>query len=247
MASLTGKVAIITGSSRGIGRAIGERLAEDGASVVINYNRSANEAREVVAGIEARGGKAITIQADTSSVGDIRRLFRETISKFGHVDIVVNNAGSVPETGPRPIVEVTEDAFDWAFALFGRGPFFVMQEAARVLPDGGRIINISTVLTVVLPPFTSIYAGSKAALEAYSGVLAAELAHRQITVNCILPGPVETKMLRDLPKEVRDGYQQSTPLGIGQPRDIAGVAALLAGEEGRWITNAKIRCDGGIR
>ena len=247
MASLNGKVAVVTGSSRGIGRAIVERFAQDGAAVVVNYASSANEAREVVAGIEAKGGKAIAIQADTSSVGDIRRLFRETISKFGHVDIVVNNAGSVPSTGPQPVAEITEDAFDFAFALFGRGPFFVMQEAARLLPDGGRIINISTVVTVVLPPFTSTYAGSKAALEAFSGVLAAELAPRQITVNCILPGAVETKMLRDLPKEVQDGYEQRTPLGIGQPRDIAGVAALLAGEEGRWITNTKIHCDGGIR
>jgi 3-oxoacyl-[acyl-carrier protein] reductase len=247
MTSLNGKVAMVTGSSRGIGRAIVERFAQDGAAVVVNYSSSAGEAREVVAGIEAKGGKAIAIQADTSSVADIRRLFRETIAKFGHVDIVVNNAGAVPAAGPQPIAEVTEDVFDSAFALFGRGPFFVMQEAARVLPDGGRIINISTVVTVVLPPFSSTYAGSKAAVEAFSGVLAAELAPRRITVNCILPGAVETKLLRDLPKEFQDGYEQRTPLGIGQPRDIAGVAALLAGEEGRWITNAKIRCDGGIR
>jgi 3-oxoacyl-[acyl-carrier protein] reductase len=163
------------------------------------------------------------------------------------VDIVVNNAGSVPSTGPQPIAEITEGAFDFAFALFGRGPFFVMQEAARVLPNGDRIINISTVVTVVLPPFTSTYAGGKAALEAFSWLFAAEFAPRQITVNCILPGAVETKMLRDLPKEVQNGYEQRTPLGIGQPRDIAGVAALLAGEEGRWITNTKIHCDGGIR
>ncbi len=247
MASLNGKVAIVTGSSRGIGRAIAERFAQDGAAVVVNYARSAGEAHDVVAGIEAKGGKALAVQADTSAVADIRRLFRETIAKFGHVDIVVNNAGAVPSTGPQPIAEVTEDWFDWAFALFARGPFFVMQEAARLLPDGGRIINISTAATTILPPFTSTYVGSKAALEAYSGVLAAELAPRRITVNCVLPGAVETKMLRDLPKEVRGGYEQRTPLGIGEPRDIAGVAALLAGEEGHWITNEKIRCDGGIR
>jgi 3-oxoacyl-[acyl-carrier protein] reductase len=247
MTSLNGKVAMVTGSSRGIGRAIVERFAQDGAAVVVNYASSAGEAREVVAGIEAKGGKAIAIQADTSSVADIRRLFRETIAKFGHVDIVVNNAGALSAAGPQPIAKITEDVFDSVFALYGRGPFFVMQEAARVLPDGGRIINISTVATVLLPPFSSTYTGSKAAVEAFSGVLAAELAPRRITVNCILAGPVETKMLRDLPKEFQDGLEQRTPLGIGQPRDIAGVAALLAGEEGRWITNAKIRCDGGIR
>src|SRR5271156_3628988 len=247
MTSLNGKVAMVTGSSRGIGRAIVERFAQDGAAVVVNYASSAGEAREVVAGIEATGGKAIAIQADTSSVADIRRLFRETIAKFGHVDIVVNNAGAVPAAGPQPVAEMTEDAFDWAFALFARGPFFVMQEAARVLPDGGRIINISTAATALLPPFTSTYVGSKAALEAFSGVLAAELAPRRITVNCVLPGAVETKMLRDLPKEIQDGTEQRTPLGMGQPRDIAAVAALLAGDEGHWITNEKIRCDGGLR
>jgi 3-oxoacyl-[acyl-carrier protein] reductase len=246
MASLNGKVAIVTGSSRGIGRAIVERFAQDGAAVVVNYARSAGEARDVVAGIEAKGGKAIAIQADASSVADIRRLFRETIAKLGHVDIVVNNAGALL-TDPKPISEVTEDAFDSGFALFGRGPFFVMQEAARTLPDGGRIINISTMGTAILPPLTSTYVGGKAALEAFSGVLAAELAPRRITVNCVLPGAVETKLLRELPKEIQDGYEQLTPLGVGQPRDIAGVVALLAGEEGRWITNEKIRCAGGAR
>src|SRR5271169_5209104 len=180
MASLNGKVAIVTGSSRGIGRAIAERFAQDGAAVVVNYARSAGEARDVVAGIEAKGGKAVAIQADTSSVADIRRLFRETLAKFGHVDIVVNNAGAVPAAGPQPIAEITEDSFDWSFALFARGPFFVMQEAARALPEGGRIINISTAITALLPPFTSTYAGSKAAMEAYSAVLAVELASRGI-------------------------------------------------------------------
>ena len=246
MASLDGKVAIVTGSSRGIGRAIVERFAQDGAAVVVNYARSADEAHSVVAGIEAKGGKAIAVQADAGVVADIRRLFRETIAKFGHVEIVVNNAGAV--LGPlKPLAELTEDEFDSNFDLYGRGPFFVMQEAARALPDGGRIINISTAITALLPPFTAIYAGSKAAMEAFSGVLAAELAPRRITVNTVLPGGVETKMLRDLPKEMVAGIEQRTPLGIGQPRDIAGLVAFLAGDEGRWITNEKIRCDGGVR
>jgi 3-oxoacyl-[acyl-carrier protein] reductase len=245
MASLKDKVAIVTGSSRGIGRAIVERFAQDGAAVVVNYARSGGEARDVVTSIEAKSGKAIAIQADVSAVSDIRRLFRETITKFGRVDIVVNNAGA--SANPTPIAEVTEDDFDSTFAVFGRGPFFLMQEAARALPDGGRIINISTVGTALLPPFTSTYVGSKAAVEAFSAVLAAELAPRRIMVNCVLPGAVETKLLRELPKEVQSAYEQRTPLGIGQPRDIAGVVSLLAGEEGRWITNEKIRCDGGAR
>ena len=245
MALLKNKVALVTGSSRGIGRAIVERFAAEGAAVVVNYARSADEARSVVAGIEAKGGTAISIQADAGVVADIRRLFRETIAKFGRVDIVVNNAGLAGD--PKPIAEITEKEFDETFAVFGRGPFFVMQEAARALPDEGRIINISTVMTDLLTPFSSTYAGSKAAMEAFSAVLAAELASRRITVNTVLPGAIETKMLRGLPKEIQESLEQRTPLGVGQPQDIAGLVAYLASEEGRWITNEKIRCDGGIR
>ena len=245
MALLKNKVAIVTGSSRGIGRAIAERLAADGAAVVVNYARSEDEARSVVAAIEAKGGQATAIQADAGVVSDIRRLFSETIAKFGRVDIVVNNAG-LP-ANPKLVAEVTEKEFDETFAVFGRGPFFVMQEAARALPDGGRIINISSVVTARLPPFFSTYAGSKAAMEAFSAVLAGELASRRITVNTVSPGAVETKMFRGLPNEVQESLAQRTPLGVGQPEDIAGLVAYLAGEEGRWITNEKIRCDGGIR
>src|SRR5258708_9141276 len=245
MAPLKNKVAIVTGSSRGIGRAIAERFAADGAAVIVNYARTEDEARSVVAAIEAKGGKAIAIQADAGVVSDIRRLFRETIAKFHRVDIVVNNAG-LP-ANPKLVAEVTEKEFDSTFAVFGRGPFFVMQEAARALPDGGRIINISSVVTALLTPLTSRYAGSKAAMEAFSAVLAAELASRRITVNTVQPGAVETKMFRGLRKEAQESLEQRTPLGIGQPHDIAGLVAYLAGEEGRWITNEKIGCDGGIR
>lgn len=248
MASLNGKVAIVTGSSRGIGRAIAERFAADGAAVVVNYNRSADEARDVVVGIEAHRGKAIAIQADASVVAEIRRLFRETLAQFGRLDIVVNNAGPGPSAGgPKPLVDFTEEELDLYIAGHMRGPFFVMQEAARHLQDKGRIINISTVLTSLLPPYSSPYVGTKAALEAFSGVLAAELAPRGITVNVIAPGGVETKMLRSLPKEMVDALAQRTPFGIGQPRDIAGMAAFLASDEGSWITNEKIRVDGGVR
>jgi len=157
MASLKNKVAIVTGSSRGIGRAIIERFAVvEGAAVVVNYARSEDEARSVVAAIESKGGKAIAIKADAGVVADIRRLFRETIAKFGRVDVVVNNAG-LP-ANPKLLAEVTEKEFDETFGVFGRGPFFVMQEAARALPDGGRIINISSVVTALLGPLTSTYA-----------------------------------------------------------------------------------------
>src|SRR5215469_2845409 len=248
MSSLNGRVAIVTGSSRGIGRAIAEQLAAGGASVVVNFNRSRDEALGVVAGIEAKGGQAIAIQADVSVVAEIRRLFGETIAKFGRVDIVVNNAGPSPEgLPPKPVAETSEEQFDYILSGFARGPFFVMQEAACHLGDHGRIINVSSVVTSVLPPYTSTYAGAKAAMEAFSAVLAAELAPRGITVNVVAPGAVETKMLRDLPKEMQDGFAQRTPLGIGRPSDIAGIVAYLAGDEGSWITNEKIRVDGGIR
>ena len=172
MGNLAGKVAIVTGSSRGIGRAIAERFAAEGAAVTVNYNRSADEARAVVSGIEHRGGKAIAIQGDASAVADIRRLFRETIAKFGGVDIVVNNAGPTPdESGagaPKPIAEISEREFDAYINGFARGPFFVMQEAARNLQDGGRVINISSVISDLRPPFAAPYAGAKSALEAFS-------------------------------------------------------------------------------
>jgi 3-oxoacyl-[acyl-carrier protein] reductase len=251
MGNLAGKVAIVTGSSRGIGRAIAERFAADGAAVVVNYNRSADEAREVVAGIEERGGKAAAIQGDASAVADIRRLFRDTIARFAGVDIVVNNAGPSPdESGagaPKPLAEITEKEFDAYINGFARGPFFVMQEAARNLRDNGRIINISSVISDLRPPFAAPYAGAKSALEAFSDALAQELAPRRITVNVIAPGGVETRMLRALPGEVQGMLAERTPLGIGKPSDIAGIAAFLASEEGTWITAGKYRIDGGIR
>ena len=133
------------------------------------------------------------------------------------------------------------------FSGFARGPFFVMQEAARHVADHGRIINISSAVTSLLPPFTSTYAGAKAAMEAFSGVLTAELVPRGISVNVVAPGAIETKMLRDLPKEFQDVLAERTPLGIGKPRDIGGIVAYLAGDGGDWITNEKLRIDGGIR
>lgn len=246
MGSLEGKVAIVTGSSRGIGRAIAERFAVDGASVVVNYAASRDEADGVVAGIKAKGGHAIAIQADFGIVADVRRLFREAIAKFGHIDIVVNNAWAVSGT-PKAIGEATAEEFDAGFTHNTRGSFFMMQEAARTISDGGRIINVTSSGTTVLPPGFSIYLGGKVAMEAFSATLAAELAPRRVTVNIVSSGAVETKMLRDLPEEWQSALIGRTPLGVGRPLDIAGTVAFLAGGEGHWITNEKIRVDGGIR
>lgn len=249
MAALQGKVAIVTGASRGIGRAIAERFAQDGATVVVNYAQSADQAQEVVAAIEARGGHAIALQADISRVLDIRRLFRDTMARFGQVDIVVNNAAMFTL---KPLAEVTEEEFDTNFALNAKGAFFVLQEAARVLGAHGRIINISSGATTVGPPGWSTYVGSKAALELFSLTLANELGPRGITVNTVLPGVTETKMLRDMfacyPPEVEALLIQRTALGrLGRPADVADAVGFLASDEARWITGQSIRVDGGAR
>jgi 3-oxoacyl-[acyl-carrier protein] reductase len=249
MASLKGKVAVVTGASRGIGRAIAERLARDGASVVVNYARSSNEATDVIAAINSRGGKSIAIQADIGRAEEVRRLFRETITQLHRVDILVNNAATFVF---KLLADTTEEEFDRVFALNARGAFFAMQEAARALPDRGRIINISTGGTTVGFPGLCTYLGSKAALEEFSLVLANELGPRGITVNTVLAGVTETQMLEDLykfwPPEVQNMVLQRTPMGrLGQPQDIADVVAFLASEDARWVTGQNIRADGGIR
>ena len=249
MPALAGKVAIVTGASRGIGRAIAERFARDGAAVVVNYARSAEEANDVVDAIERRGGKASAIQADIGKVPDIRRLFVETIAGLGHVDIVVNNAAMATF---KPVEAVTEEEFDAVFAINARGPFFVLQEAARCLPSGGRIINISTGATRVGVPLLGTYLGSKGALEQYSLVLSNELGARGITVNSVAAGVTDTKMLADMlkvyPSDFKSMIVQRTAMGrLGQPAEVADVVAFLASEDARWVTGQTISADGGIR
>jgi 3-oxoacyl-[acyl-carrier protein] reductase len=243
MASLTAKVAIVTGASRGIGRAIAERLAQDGASVVINYSQSANKAKEVVSAIEAGGGKALAVQADMSQLADIRRLFQETIDHFGHLDILVNNASIAIY---KPLAEATESDFDATFALNAKGTFCALQEAARRLSDGGRIVSISTAATIMGSPTASFYAGSKAAVEQFSKALAKEIGERGITVNVVSPGFTDTEMLAHNPQFKEMGAKMS-PLGrLGQPADIADVIAFLVSEQARWITGQNIEAGGGV-
>jgi 3-oxoacyl-[acyl-carrier protein] reductase len=249
MAALTGKVAIVTGASRGIGRAIAERFAQDGATVVINYARSADQANEAVAAIKAKGGQALAIQADMGRVPDIRRLFHTTITQCGQVDILVNNAAMFIY---KPVTETTEEEFDAVFALNARGPFFALQEATRVLPDRGRVINISSGATRVGAPCLATYLGAKSALEQFTLVLANELGSRGITVNTVSAGVTETQMLGDLfefwPPEMKIMLTQRTALGrLGQPQDVADVVAFLASEDARWVTGQTIHADGGIR
>jgi 3-oxoacyl-[acyl-carrier protein] reductase len=244
-----GKVAIVTGASRGIGRAIAERLARDGCTVAVNYARSREEAEQVVAEIAARGGRAFALQGDLGDSSDVRRIVHGTVERCGRLDVLVNNAAIAPM---RPTSDVTEDELRRVFAVNAFGPFLAMQEAARVLPRGGRIVNVSSGATTVGFPSMSAYLASKAALEQMSLVFANELGAQGINVNTILVGVTQTRMLDEadafFSPEVRSAMVQRTPLGrLGEPADIADVVAFLSSDDARWITGQSIRVDGGIR
>lgn len=242
---LDGKVALVTGSSRGIGRAIALRLSSDGAKVVVNYAGSADKANEVVASIEANGGQAIAVQADVGKIADIHRLFDQTIEHFGQVDILVNNAGT---TFYKAIAQVTEEEFDKIFAINVKGTFFACQQAAQRMADGGRIINFSTTVTALMLPTYGAYAATKGAVEQITRVLAKEIGGRGITVNVISPGPTDTELFKaDKTEEQINRFVQMAALGrLGEVQDIADVVAFLASEDARWITAQNIRVNGGL-
>jgi len=245
MDTLKGKVAVVTGASRGIGRATAERLAQDGASVVVNYAKSTAEARAVVDAIEMRGGKALAVQADITRLEDIRHLFRETVERLGRLDILIANAGY---SVFKPLAEITEEDFDQTYTLNAKGTFFCLQEALRYMADGGKIVCISTIGTELNPPGGSCYFGSKAAVEQFCRVLAKEVAPRGITVNVVSPGFTETKMLFvNVGPDARRDLVEMTPLHrLGQPEDIAEAIAFLVGQGARWITRQNLAVDGGI-
>jgi 3-oxoacyl-[acyl-carrier protein] reductase len=241
MKELSGKVAIVTGASNGIGRAIAERLAEDGAIVVVNYSKSSEKAQQVVVGIQGKGGKALAVQTDMSQVAEARRLVIDTVKQFNKLDILVNNAGKFM---PKPLDETTEEEFDSVIALNAKGPYFAMQEAAKVLKDGGRIVNISTGGTHLHFPGATAYLGSKAALEQYTKGLAQELASKGVTVNTVSPGFTETGMMTEEYRQI--GIQLTPMTRLGVPKDIADVVAFIVSEEARWLTGQTIQVGGGI-
>jgi 3-oxoacyl-[acyl-carrier protein] reductase len=245
MTGLQDRAALVTGGSRGIGRAIVERLAADGAAVVFSYLSSADAAAEVAAAITAGGGTAHAVQADLADPSAATRLFGQAEDLVGPLDILVNNAAVV---AGDPIADTSDEVLDATFAVNLKSPFALIREAARRLRDGGRVINISTLNTVMVGPKMAPYVSSKAALELLGRVAAYELGERGITVNAVLPGATDTDMFRDNnSEESQKALLSMTALGrIGEPADIADVVAFLASDDGRWITGQSIRAAGGL-
>ena len=243
MANLTGKVAIVTGASRGIGRAIALRLGHDGATVVVTYVSNVDKAKEVVHAIEAAGSKAIALQADMRKVGDIHQIFEHTLQQLGKIDILINNAAGRNVFKPTANMDVED--YDSMFDIT-RGVYFALQQAALHLANNGRIVSISTAGTAMTIGEGGAYAGSKAAIEQFSQSLAKELGSRGITVNTVLPGVTETDGLVMDQAQVKQLVAQ-TPLGrLGKPDDIASAIALLVSDDAHWITGQSIRVTGGI-
>ena len=244
---LDGKTALVTGAGRGIGRAIAQRLARDGARVLVNYSRSKTEAESLVEAIQAAGGQALALQADVADLAQIARMFDAIKAETRQLDILVNNAGRGIGKGVPTLEGSTPENFETVFGLNTRGLFFTAQHAARMMPEGGRIVNVSSTSTVVRVAGLSLYSGSKAAVEAFTRSWAVELAPRQITVNAVLPGMVDTDLITDnMPPGAREAAAKRHPRGrIGQPDDIADAVAFLCGEDARWISGEHIICNGG--
>jgi 3-oxoacyl-[acyl-carrier protein] reductase len=249
MSKLQGKVAVVTGASKGIGAEIARDLAAAGANVVVNYASSREGADKVVADITAKGGKAIAVQGDVAKAEDTERLFAETKKAYGHVDILVNNAGVYNFS---PLEGVTADDFHRHFNINVLGLLQATREALKVFnPAGGSVINVGSAITELNPPNTVVYTATKGAVNAITAVLSKELASRKIRVNSINPGGVETEgtvtagvIGSDWEKEM----VAQTPLGrIGQPGDIAPLATFLASTDSGWLTGELLTASGGMR
>ena len=249
MGELTGKVAIVTGASKGIGAGIAKALGEAGAAVVVNYASSKDGADRVVKEISQNGGKSIAVQGDVAKAGDVKRLFAETKKAFGSLDILVNNAG-VYEFAP--LESVTEEEFHREFNTNVLGLILATREAVKYFgPEGGSVINVGSTASSTTPPNTVVYTATKGAVDAVTGVLAKELGPKKIRVNSINPGGVETEGTHRIGMVGSDFQKQmvaQTPLGrFGQPEDIAPVAVFLASKASAWLTGEVLRASGGLR
>ncbi|MEJ0043604.1 MAG: glucose 1-dehydrogenase [Rhizomicrobium sp.] len=249
MSRLQGKIAVVTGASKGIGAGVARALAAEGAAVVVNYAGDRAGAEKVVADIAAKGGKAVAVQGDVAVASDVKRLFRETRQAFGAPDILVNNAGIFKF---MPLEDLTEDEFHRQFNVNVLGTVLASQEAAKNFGDkGGSIINLSSVVSVNPPPGSTIYSATKAAVDNITLSLAAELGPRNIRVNAIAPGPVDTEGFNTAGFAGSDFEKAAvarTPLGrVGQARDIAAIAVFLASDESGWLTGERLQASGGLR
>ncbi|MBB3126917.1 3-oxoacyl-[acyl-carrier protein] reductase [Paenibacillus rhizosphaerae] len=243
--SLNGKVAIVTGASRGIGRQIALQLAEAGAKVVVNYISNEAKADELVKSIEQAGGEAAAIRANVGKLSEVEALFTKTLERFGHVDILVNNAGIMEVA---TIADVTEELFDRNFDINVKGTYFACQQANLHMAQGGTIINFSTSVAGAMLPGYSIYAATKGAVEQITRQLAKEFGPKGITINTIAPGQVATELfLNGKSEELIDSYRRMNAFGrLGEVEDIANAVELLVSDKSRWITGQTIRVNGGF-
>jgi 3-oxoacyl-[acyl-carrier protein] reductase len=249
MGKLTNKVAVVTGASKGIGAGIAKALAADGASVVVNYASSKEGADKVVAEIKSKGGKAVAVHGDFSKKEDIGKVFGEVKKTFGRLDTLVNNAGVYTFT---PLEQVTDEEFHRIFNLNVLGLLLASKEALKYFgPEGGSIINIGSVVSSLTPPHSSVYTATKGAVDAITQVLAKELGPKNIRVNSINPGMVETEGVHAagfIGTDFEKNTVAQTPLGrIGQPEDIATIATFLASDDSKWLTGELVKAGGGLR
>ena len=248
MSKLKGKVAVVTGASKGIGAGIAKALAAEGASVVVNYASSKDGAEKVVKAITGAGGKAVAVAGDVSKAGDAKKIIDAAIQNFGKLDILVNNSG-VYEF--QPIENVTEEHFHHIFNVNVLGLLLTTKEAVKHLKEGGSIINIGSAVTEVTPPASSVYTGTKGAVDAITGVLARELGPRKIRVNALNPGMVETEGTHTagfIGSDFQKQIEVQAPLGrIGQVHDIATIATFLASDDSGWLTGERLVASGGMR
>jgi 3-oxoacyl-[acyl-carrier protein] reductase len=248
MSKLSGKVAVVTGASKGIGASIAKALAAEGASVIVNYASSKAGAETVVAAITKAGGKAVAVAGDVSKIAEAQGIIDAAIKNYGRLDILVNNSGVYEFTA---IEAITEDHFHRIFNVNVLGLLLTTQAAVKHLGEGGSIINIGSIVSRVTPPGSAVYTGTKGAVDAITGVLARELGPKKIRVNALNPGMVETEgsvSAGFIGSDFEKGIVAQTPLGrVGQPDDIASVAVFLASDDSRWLTGEQLLVGGGLR
>ena len=248
MGKLSGKVAIVTGASKGIGAAVAKSLAASGASVVVNYASSKEGAQKVVEAIKAPGGKAVAVKGDVSKAADARAVVDAAIQYFGRLDVLVNNAGVYDM---KPLGEITEEHFHTIFDIDVLGLLLISKEAAKHLGQGGSIVNIGSAVSRVTPPGSAVYTAAKGAVDAITGVLSRELGPKGIRVNSVNPGMVVTEGSRSagyIGSSFQDWVVAQTPLGrVGQPQDIASVAEFLASDDAGWLSGQVLLASGGMQ